>query len=51
VEKNQSGGPKKSGGRCWPTSPDSGGKVKKGKKFSVEQSGVAKSGLWKKQNR
>jgi hypothetical protein len=30
---------------AWPTPPDSGRKVKKGKKVSVQQSGIAKSGL------
>jgi hypothetical protein len=32
VEKNQSGGPKKSGGGGRPMPPDFGGRVKKGKK-------------------
>jgi hypothetical protein len=40
---------KKSGGGGWPTPPDYGRKVKKRKKsFSVQQSGIAKSGLQKK---
>jgi hypothetical protein len=39
---------KKSGGGGRPTPPDSGGKVKTRKKFSVHQSGFAKSGLQKK---
>jgi hypothetical protein len=33
VEKSQSGGPAKSGSGGWPTMPDSGRKVKKGKKL------------------
>jgi hypothetical protein len=45
VEKSQSGRPTKSGGGGRPMPPDSGRKVKKGKKFSVQQSGAAKSGL------
>jgi hypothetical protein len=47
VEKSQSGKPTKSGGGGRPTPPDFGGKVKKGKKISVQQSGIAKSGLQK----
>jgi hypothetical protein len=43
--KSQSGGPTKSGSGGRPTPPDSGGKVKKGTSFSVQQSGIAKSGL------
>jgi hypothetical protein len=48
MEKSQSGGPKKFGGCGRQTPPDFSRKVKKKKKISNQQSGIAKSGLWKK---